>query len=584
MPIVRLHNGIPPKAVDAQLERECKLLRGHGDDTAIQLVGLHDLPVADVRPALTALVIAVVVVWLITCSNVASLLLARVAARRSEIAIRSALGAGRRRILSQFLTESLLLSFAGALGGLGLAADHASHIPALAREDVASFTKYPFELGGVGEPGARYAADGHGVWHSPCHCCFSNGNAGLINGGRKTMGDRSQSRLRSLLLIGEVALSIALLIGAGLMMRSMYALHHVSLGFRTDHLLLTSLTAPGDLYQGQNIASVAWKPILESARRLPGVQMAALSTVMPIEHPVELQTIVYATGRTNGDVSATVRAATPELAQALGIPMHSGRFFTDNDTAANSPVMVVNRGFVDRHLGEGDALGKQIRFGRIPQVVTICRCDRGCASGVVVPSQPEFYLCLSQLRPDHPMYRALLGRFMQLAIRTESSSGLVIPELRRSIQEENAHIAIGKTTTMAEAIEDSLGGQRLAAGVIGVFGGLALLITIFGIYGLMSYLVAQRTQEIRIRMALGADRSTVVRMVMIKTLVLMGTGITMGLGLAFWSHRLLHGFVYGVSQTGPWTMLVVPIGLLTCGIAATIAPARHARRSIQFRR
>ncbi|MGA3132647.1 MAG: FtsX-like permease family protein, partial [Terracidiphilus sp.] len=141
---------------------------------------------------------------------------------------------------------------------------------------------------------------------------------------------------------------------------------------------------------------------------------------------------------------------------------------------------------------------------------------------------------------------------------------------------ENPHLAIGESTTMEQDVEDSLGTQRLAAGVVGVFGGLALLITIFGLYGLLSHMVARRTREIGIRMALGADRITVVRMVMIQTFVLMSSGSMMGIGLAFWSNRLLHGFLYGVSQTDPWTMVLVPLGLLGCGIAVSIIPARNA--------
>ena len=578
LPIVRLHAGIPIKAVEAQLETERKQLRGQRGETAIQLVGLHDLLVADVRPALTALIIAVVVVWLIACSNVASLLLARVVARRSEIAIRSALGAGKRRILSQFLIESLLLSCAGALGGLGMALIM-----------LHSFRS----MFGKMLPLSQNIHLNWAVWSSlvlvtllttivfgmfPAIVASRTGiNEALKNGGRNTVGDRGQSRVRSLLLVGEVALSITLLIGAGLMLRTMYALRHVPLGFRTDHLVLTSLTAPGDLYQGQNVDSVAWRPILEVARRLPGVQTAALSTVMPIEHTVELRTIVYATEWTKGDVSAIVRAATPELTQVLGIPMRSGRFFVESDKAGSPPVMVVNRAFVNRYLGGGDVLGKQIRFGRVPETATIVGVIEDLHQDKVAESsQPEFYLCLSQLGIDHPMYRALLGQTMQLAIRTDRAPDLVIPEVRRGIRQENPHLAIGESTTMEQDVEDSLGTQRLAAGVVGVFGGLALLITIFGLYGLLSHMVARRTREIGIRMALGADRITVVRMVMIQTFVLMSSGSMMGIGLAFWSNRLLHGFLYGVSQTDPWTMVLVPLGLLGCGIAVSIIPARNA--------
>jgi ABC-type antimicrobial peptide transport system permease subunit len=191
-------------------------------------------------------------------------------------------------------------------------------------------------------------------------------------------------------------------------------------------------------------------------------------------------------------------------------------------------------------------------------------------------SQPEFYICMAQVTPDNSLYRALLGRYMQLAVRTEIAPGAMIAELRRRIAETNSRLAIGDFTTMQEAVQDSLGAQRLAAEVVGVFGGLALLITVVGLYGLLSYLVEQRTQEIGIRMALGADRGAVVGMVMRQTMVLMVAGVVMGLGLAMWSNRLLHGFLYGVSASDPWTMGLAPLGLVMCGLLAAAVPARRA--------
>jgi predicted lysophospholipase L1 biosynthesis ABC-type transport system permease subunit len=261
----------------------------------------------------------------------------------------------------------------------------------------------------------------------------------------------------------------------------------------------------------------------------------------------------------------------------LGITMRSGRFFTDVDSVASLPVTVVNQAFVNRYLGVGDAIGKQITFGRIPRTATIVGVMEDIHQDAIAePSRPELYVAISQLQPDDPMYRTLLGSFMELAVRTEVPPAMVIPELRREIQRVNPHLAIGELTTMAEAVEDSIVGQRLAAEVIGVFGGLALLITIFGVYGLLSYLVAQRTQEIGIRMALGADRGSVVNMFMRQTLMLTGVGTLFGVGLAFWSSRLLHGFLFGVSSSDPWTMVLVPLVLVACGLLATIFPARRA--------
>jgi predicted permease len=577
-PIVRVHPGSFVKAVETQLESVHKQITKQREPTEIQLASLHGVLVSGVRPVLTAMEIAVALVWLIACSNVAGLLLARVAARRTELAVRSALGASSRRIFSQLLTESFLLSCAGAAGGLGLAV----MVLLLFRRILEKFLplSQAIHLSWQAWTGlvavTLLTALAFGIF--PAFIAVRTGtDTTLKSAGDSHTGSRGHSRMRSILLVSELALSIALLIGAGLMMRTMYALRHVDLGFRTDHVVLTSLTIPSQMYRGRNVASAAWPAVLQAVRQAPGVESAALSTVMPIGHSVELQTLVYATPWTKGNVGAVVRAATPELLHVLDVRMRSGRFFSDADTASSLPVIVVNHTFVNRYLGGGDGIGKQIRFGRIPRTATIVGVMADIHQDTIAePSRPEFYVCMAQLQPDNPLYRPLIGSLMELAVRTEMPPAVVIPELRRKIQQANPHLATGEFTTMAEAVEDSIGGQRVAAEVIGVFGGLALLITIFGLYGLLSYLVTQRTQEIGIRMALGADRGRLVGMFMWQTLVLTGTGTIFGLGLAFWSSRLLHNFLYGVSPFDPWTMVLVPLGLIACSLLATIFPARRA--------
>jgi predicted permease len=577
-PIVRLHPGVRPQALESVLAGVHSQFVKSDIPNRVRLLHLHDQLVREVRPALLALEIAVGIVWLIACSNVAGLLLARVAARRTEIAVRSALGASRRRMVAQFLTESLLLSIAAAVSGLGIAA----LILRIFRHMLAAMLPMAQNIhldwsifAGLvvltlltaltfGTVPALLAA-------------WAGTEAGLRNSGRSQTGDRRHNRARAVLLVSEVALSIALLTGAGLMMRTMYALRHVPLGFRTDHLLVTSLTAPGGLYNDQNIGAKAWQPLLDAVRQLPGVRDAALSTVMPLKHPVEWQTIVYKTNWTEGDVDAVVRAASPGLMEVLGIRMHSGRFFNLDDTPTSIPVAVVNRVFVDRYLGGGDALGKQFRYGRKAATVTVVGViDDIHQDTLTDASRPEFYLCTPQIARDNPLYLAIVSKYMELAIRIEVAPGAMVAQLRRQIAEVNPHLAIGEFSTMSEAVEDSIGAQKLAAGVVGVFGGLALLITLAGLYGLLSYMVEQRTREIGIRMALGADRVAVISMVMRQALLLMALGAAAGVCIAFWSNHLLHAFLYGVTASDPWTIALAPLGLVLCGLAAAAVPARRA--------
>lgn len=578
MPILRLHAGVRPEAVEAELANvHAQFLTG-GEQTQIHLVRLHDLLVQHNRSALFALEIAVLVVWLIACSNVAGMLLARIAARRSEIGVRSALGAGTKRIVAQFLTESLLLSAAGAAGGLVLA--------------ITILTIFRHALGSM-LPLTGNIQLSWVVWVSlvvltlatallfgtvPAILAARTGTrVGLRSGGKKFTEDRGQNRMRRLMLVGEVAMSIVLLAAAGLMMRTMYALRRIPLGFRTDQLLLTNLTTPSDPNKNENVAAVVWQPLLDAVRRVPGVKGAALSTVMPLKHPVEWLTVVYKTDWTEGDGRAVVRAASPGLMGVLGIRMRRGRFFNQGDTAASLPVAVVNRVFVDRFLGGSNALGKQIRFGVVPATAMIVGViDDIHQDSLTQKSMPELYLCISQIALNNPLYRPIVSKYMELAVRTELPPDALIGELRRAIVESNPHLAIGEFSTMKEAVEDSIGAQKLAAEVIGVFGALALLITLAGLYGLLSYLVEQRSREIGIRMALGADRSAVVVMVMRQTLVLMGAGAVVGIALAFWSDRLLRGFLYGVSPSDPWAIGLAPLVLVTCGLIAALVPARRA--------
>jgi predicted permease len=579
-PIVRLHAGVQPEAFESKVSRVHSQFVKSGAPNRIRLLRLHDRLVRDVEPALRALEIAVAIVWLIACSNVAGLLLARVAARRTEIAVRSALGAAKHRMVAQFLTESLLLSIAAAAGGLGIAA--------------LILRIFRHMLGAM----LPMAQNIHLDWSvfaglvvltlltalafgtvPALLAAWAGSEAGLRNSSRSQAGDRRSNRARTVLLVSEVALSIALLTGAGLMMRTMYALRHVPLGFRTDHLLITSLTTPGDLYKDQNIGAAAWQPVLDAVRQHPGVKDAALSTVMPLKHPLEWLTLVYKTNWTEGNVAAVVRAASPGLMDVLGIRMQSGRFFNSGDSATGIPVAVVNRVFVDRYLGGGNGVGKQFRFGRKPVTATVIGViDDIHQDTLTDASSPEFYLCIPQIARDNPLYLSIVSKYMEIAVRTEVAPGTMVAELRRQIAEVNPHLAIDEFSTMSQAVEDSIGAQKLAAGVVGAFGGLALLITLVGLYGLLTYIVEQRTREIGIRMALGADRVAVISMVMRQALLLMALGAAAGVCIALWSNRLLHAFLYGVTASDPWAIALPPLGLVLCGLAAAAVPARRAAR------
>jgi ABC-type antimicrobial peptide transport system permease subunit len=558
-PILRVKDRSAIAPIQAQLSTvEERIARSAKPDeeigTHVRLMGLRDFTVSGVRPALLALEIAVSLVWLIACCNVAGLMLARIAARRTEIAVRGALGAGRMRIVSQFLTESLLLSASGAVCGLGLAALILQSFRRMLGKMLPLAQHIELNWPVCATLACLTLLTGLAFGLFPAIAAARTPvEAGLNSGGRTAGASRDQNRLRSVLLMSEIALSLVLLVGASLMMRTIYALRHVPLGFRTDHILMTDLTVPSADYKGRDLNADAWGPLIDHVRRLPGIDSAALSTVMPISHPLEW------------------------LTRVLGVRMRAGRFFDAGDTADSTPVVVVNQTFVNRFLAGHDALGRQIRFGRIPQtgmIVGVVEDVRQDAVGD--PSRPEFYLCAGQMKPDAPLYSPMIGRYMQLAVRTQSAPGAMAEALRRTIQQTTPSLAIGSFTTMDEAVADSIGSQRLAAGVIGTFGGLALIITVVGLYGLLSYSVAQRTREIGIRMALGADKGRVVAMVMRQAFLLMIAGAAVGMALAIWSSRLLHSFLFGVQQYDAWTLALAPGVLIVFGVVAAFIPARRA--------
>ena len=581
-PIIRVAPGASPLSVQDELSRvqarTAQMAKPGDETTSIRLKSLRESLVGNLRPALTALEIAVVLVWFIACCNVAGLLLARIAARHTEIAVRRALGAGRLRIVRQFLTESLLLSSAGALAGLGLAMvtlrsfrhmlQHALPLSATLDLNWHILTA----LAGL----SLCTAFAFGVLPAAIAAHSRPGEV-LKSGSHSTRSDRSHTRMRNLLLVSEVAVSITLLVAAGLMMRTVRSLQRAPLGFRTDHIVLTNLTIPGYLYKDSDVAVAAWQPLLERVQHLPGVRSAALSTVLPIGHSIEWLTLVYQTAWTKGNVSAEVRAASPDLLQVLGVGLRTGRFLTAQDSKESMPVAVVNQTFVKQYLGGHDALGQQIRFGRVPGNATIVGVLEDIhQDAIATPTRAEFYLSMAQLKRSSPLYLPMMGRSMQLAVRTRNSPEAMIPELGRVIRQENPHVVIGDVTTMDQTVEDSIGTQRLAAGVVGTFGALALLITVVGLYGLLTYAVTQRTREIGIRMALGADRRQVMRMILWKALLLMGLGIAIGVGLSFWTNRFLQSFLYGVSKNDPRILVFGPAILLLSGIFAALIPARRA--------
>ncbi len=593
----RLLKGVSPKTAEAQLKViQAEVAKGYTDPydrdqvKSIQVQRYGDSLVdADLRKSLLALFGASGVLWLISCVNVTSLMLARAGARRREIAVRGALGAGRWRIVQQLLIEGLVLSGCASVLGTGLAM--------LTLKGFEYALKAQFHLYTSMTPGLPVIGTVLGLTCASAliSCLWPAAVAAraaiepaLRQGGAQSGGAQGQYRTRSLLVVLQIAMSLTLLVGCGLLLRTIYALRHVPLGFRTDHVMVAHLSIPAYKYKGTDIQRALYQPLLERAQHLPGVQSAALMTEVPLGKTFGIIFTLGGDGKSAADVRrrdmrSQFRVVSPDMQKVFGFRMLKGRFFNQGDTTTTQPVVVVNRAFAKEYEGEdanpAQVLGESlVSYDKNRRSVVIGVLDDERQVSVAEQSQPEIEVCLPQITPDSMFYDGAENMAMDLAVRTERDPTSIVPELRAIMRAAGPELMGSSFTTMDQVVEDSYGSQQLAARLLEIFGGAALLLCVSGIYGLLAYLVTQRTRELGVRIALGAQRGQVIWLVMRQAVWMLLTGGAAGLMLAYLSSLVLRTFLYGVRPHDPWTMGTVTLLLLSSGLAAAYFPARRAAR------
>jgi len=388
------------------------------------------------------------------------------------------------------------------------------------------------------------------------------------------------------LVMVEIALSLTLLVGCGLLLRTLYALRHVPLGFRTDHIIVANLQIPGYKFAGQNMTNNLYVPLLERARHLPGVQAAGLMTEVPLGGTFNIHLELKMDGSQSADgkswkVGGLLKAATPDLQQVFGFKMLAGRFFNQQDTPSSQPVFVVNRTFAREYSPDQQDLSKVIGMklwhltpDKDAEIVGVL--DDMRQSAVAEPSVPEIEASISQITPESGIYKTMEGIAMDIAVRTDRDPKVMIPELREVLRQADPALAGSNFTTMDQVVEDSFGSQRLAAHLLEIFGGSALLLCVTGLYGLLAYVVSQRTRELGVRLALGARRGDLLWLVMRQASVMLVCGVVVGLGLAVASGRVVRSYLYGVSARDGWTLGLVALVLMVAGLLAAYLPARRA--------
>jgi putative ABC transport system permease protein len=566
--------------------------------TSFTINSLQYTATQSIRSQLFVLLAAVAFVLLIACANVANLLLARAASRGREIAIRTALGAGRARIVRQLLTESLLLSLAG--GGLGLLlatwgvdlllASVSNSVPNNLIANVRLDSRVlVFTLVASVVTGLLFGL-------APAiQISKTNLNESLKEGGRSGSEGGARHRIRSFLVVAEIALSLLLLVGAGLLVKSFLNLRQADIGFNPDNVLTMRLALPEARYKENGQIENFYRALVQRVQTLPGVESAAITVGLPMNGGIESG--VTAEGHEVTDVKDVTVAVnltvSPDYFKTMNIPVVEGRAFTDQDREGAPRVAIIDEMMAAKFFPGQSAVGKRIRLGGAPpqngmapppwmEIVGVVKHVRHY--GANETARVELYRPYFQLPipVDSPLAQGqpvTFNRSMNLAVRSASSNPAALTgSIRQAVQEIDQELPISAVQPMNDIVEQTISPQRFATWMLGLFAASALLLAALGIYGVMAYSVTQRTHEIGIRMALGAERRDVLRMVVGQGMKLAVIGVAVGLVGAFAATRAMSTLLFGVNASDPLTYGGVAVLLTAVALLACLLPARRATK------
>jgi putative ABC transport system permease protein len=565
---------IEMNAIARQIERQDPR---HNAGLSTQLIQLRDDMVGSVRPALIVLLAAVGFVMLIACANVASLMLGRTAARESELAVRTALGAGRGRLIRQLLTESCCLALAGGTLGLALAYGGTRLLLSLAPSDIprlynvqidASVLLFTIVITAVaavffGSIPALQASAAQAVLH-------------LRAGNRGSRTRPGSARARNALVITEITLALMLLVGAGLLIKSFSRLREVNPGFAPARVSTFTVTLSPVKYETVEQQRTFSKALLDAVHRIPGVDSAAVTFGLPLSG-TSFQLSYDVAGRpappSNAEPRAQVRIVSPGYFATVGIPVLRGRAFSNADRPGNPRVMVVSDETVRRYFPGEDPIGKRIDFGwgrdgdRLSgEIVGVVGDVR--QHGLSVDVTPHVYAAWDQWPLDE----------ITVVMRSRGDPAVALKAARAAVLSLDRDLPVYDVFTLESMIDRALGQPRFYVLLLTIFAALAVVLAVVGIYGVIAYTVQQRTREIGIRIALGASHGTVVGMVVRRGLLLALAGIALGSAGAYAMTRVLQSLLYGVGARDPMTFVAVAALLGAVAVLASWLPARRAAR------
>jgi predicted permease len=526
------------------------------------------------RP-LKLLLIAVGLVLLIACANVANLLLARSTARAKEIAIRSALGASAGRIVRQLMTESVTLALAGAVAGTGLAIWALSAIVGLYPSNLPRLAQVSIDLRVLLFTSGLVLVSSLLFGLVPALRIARPQLTEAMQTGGRTSGSAQHNRLRSALVISQTALGLMLLIGAGLLIRSLERLRHVDLGFNPEHILTANFDLSQTHYNSDQ-QDQFYQELLRRLRTVPGVMAAGAAMPMPLNNDnwnIAFDLLDQPLPESE-QPAAGFFIASPGLFEAMQIPLISGRVFDERDQRNGLQTMIINQAFAQKYFPNQDPLGRRIRIGAgdgksRPKERTVVGVVGNVRSATLTQNpRAAYYVPLSQMIWSPP----------SLVIRTANSPLSVVEDVRKTLAGLDAEAPLFDVRSMDDVLALDLGEARFQTLLLGVFAAIALLLTAVGLYGVMAYSVAQRTQEIGIRIALGASRTDVLRMVLERGALLTGAGLVAGIIGALALTRFMEKMLFDTKPFDPLTIAAVSVILAAIALLASYLPAQRATR------
>ncbi len=565
-------------AITARLRRDYPDLYPPNGGLTFSIVPLLEQVVGDVRLPLHILLGAVGCVLLVACANIANLLLARAVARKKEIAVRAAFGASRRRIIRQLLTESLVLALGGGALGILLAGWSVDWIHALGPKSVPRIQ----DIG----------IDGRVLSYTLLISLVTGILFGLIPALRVTRIDLSSTlneagrgaaggsalwgrghNVRRMLVIAELALSVVLLISAGLLIRSFANLQNVHPGFNARNLLTFGMTLSGRKYGDVQVTLATYRRLWERLEQLPGVTAAGGTSALPLTQtfawtPITIEGRAPLAGEKF--INADERVIAGDYFQAMEIPLLQGRFFQEQDTAAHPRVAIIDESMARQYWPNQDPIGKRFHLVQsdIPWHTIVGVVGR--VKHDTLDSDPRivFYLPHAQLPT----------RTMNIVLKSLPDPGTLSGAIRQEVRELDPDLPLYNIRTMAEFVDQSLARRRFSVLLLGIFAGLALVLAATGIYGVVAYLVTQGTREIGIRIALGASRRGILGFIVRQGLILAVTGVAIGLAGAFMLTRFMSSLLFGITATDVSTFSAIPLLLILVALLASYLPARRAAR------